>query len=64
MLLAGWKLITETCPAPWPADLCLESEHNHKNILHTAYLHVNDRNQVRKVLIVLDDLSDNQYNEM
>ena len=29
-----------------------------------AYLYVNDRNQVIKVLIVLDDLSDKTYNEV
>jgi hypothetical protein len=28
------------------------------------YLYVNDRNQVIKVLIVLDDLSDKTYNEV
>jgi hypothetical protein len=43
-----------------PADLCLESEDNHKNILLRGIGCVNDRNQVRNVLIVLENLSDKQ----
>jgi hypothetical protein len=58
MLLAERKIITETYPIPWPADLCLESEDNHKNILLRAKVFVNDINQARKVLIVLGELSD------
>ena len=42
------------------ADLCLEDEHNHKNILIITKIYVNDINQARMVLIVLDDLSDNK----
>ncbi len=45
-------------PGPWPADLCLGDEDNHKTILLSAKLHVNDINQARKVLIVLCELSD------
>jgi hypothetical protein len=42
------------------AGLCLGSEDNHKNILLRVKALVNDINQARKVLIVLDDLSDKQ----
>lgn len=59
MLLAEQKLITETYPA-MAGGLCLKSEDNHKNILLIACAPVNDINQVRKVPIVLDDLSDKQ----
>ncbi len=42
------------------AGLCLKGESNHKTILLTAKTFVNDINQAGKVLIVLDNLSDNQ----
>ena len=59
MLLARTKINNRDLPGE-PASLCFGSEDNHKNILPTAYPCVNDRNQVRKVLIVLDSLSDKQ----
>ena len=60
MLLAGLEINNRDLPDPVPADLCLENEDNHKNILHRGPIRVNDGNQVRYVLIVLDNLSDKQ----
>ena len=43
-----------------PAGLCLKRDNLHKDILLSGKPGVNDINQARKVLIVLDDLSDKQ----
>jgi len=43
---------------------CLESEPIHENILLFAKSLVNDINQVGIVPIVLENLSDNPYNDM
>jgi hypothetical protein len=59
MLLARTEINNRDLPGE-PADLCLGSEDNHKNILLIARPYVNDINQGRRVLIVLDDLSDKQ----
>jgi hypothetical protein len=47
-----------------PAGLCLWKENNHEIYFTMTELYVNDRNQVIKVLIVLDDLSDKTYNDV
>ena len=60
MLLAGMEINNRDLPGPGPAGLCLGSEDNHKNILLMAKPFVNDINQARNVLIVLDNLSDKQ----
>ena len=60
MLLAETEINNRDLPDPGPAGLCWGSEDNHKNILTTANPFVNDINQARKVLIVLDNLSDKQ----
>jgi hypothetical protein len=59
MLLTRTEINNRDLPGE-PAGLCLQSEDNHKNILLMAMACVNDRNQVRNVLIVLDNLSDKQ----
>jgi hypothetical protein len=60
MLLTETEINNRDLPDPGSAGLCLESEHNHKNILTRVKAFVNDINQSQKVLIVLDDLSDKQ----
>jgi len=42
----------------------LWNENNHEIYFTMTELYVNDGNQVIKVLIVLDDLSDKIYNEV
>ena len=59
MLLTRTEINNRDLSDLWSARLCLGSEDNHKNILLMAKTLVNDINQVRMVLIVLDDLSDN-----
>jgi hypothetical protein len=57
-LLAEAESNNRDLPDPGPADLCLKSEDNHKNILLLAKPVVNDIYQARSVPIVLVGLSD------
>ncbi len=60
MLLTRTEINNRDLPHQRWASLCSESESNHENILLMAKLVVNDINQAKYVLIVLDDLSDNK----